>query len=360
MFRAVASLGLAAGLIVAATPVGVSAQLPPECRNAAVDYWRAASYLRAADLEKISGLDWEQLGLVTDPAKVPQEFVDAFATLQPIEESMVDALRSATATEACDFHIDFDKGYMALLPHLAELRNAARALRIASRRELLKGNPDGAAERVAIAYRMTDHISGDGLLISSLVAGAITQHLNPEVAVLMDTGQLTDKGREVLLSALGSFDAADPFNFKGAVKGEASFGSDWVRGTFTGPDAGRQFLKAGLATPDSPPEMAARIAAMDGQALAKEVDRSGRCYEDALFAWDSPRAEQLLAVIDGRARSGEYGSFSALTAPAFSKAFAASERAEASLQAVVRRLREYQPPAPAAEPAEAPTPAEAR
>lgn len=357
MPRTLATLILAAGAALAAVPAPAAAQDGPECRNAAVDYWRAGSYLRGEEVTKVKNLDWEAIGGETDLEKLPEAFHEAVKVYDGIDEAFISAIRGASFADFCDFHIEFENGYMALLPHLGELRNAARVLRLDARNQLATGNPDAAAERIAALYRMARHVSGDGPLISGLVAVAISTIADAEAAVLIESATLTEAGRETLLSAVRAFDAGDPFNLKGTVKSESTLANDWIRRTFTGPRAGKEMVSSfgWVDGDDIPKDAQIRIVTMDGEALRASLDRLDRYYDDALLALNSPRTSDLLAVIDGRVRNGEYGDVGRLIAPSFSKAFGSFQKGRDGLARTEALLRDYEPPADAeAQPAARP------
>jgi len=71
------------------------------------------------------------------------------------------------------FEVEWSKGFEALMPHLAEMRNHARLLRLEAYVLAKKGDIKGAMENVRLMFRIRRLIDNDPTLISKLVGIAI-------------------------------------------------------------------------------------------------------------------------------------------------------------------------------------------
>jgi hypothetical protein len=88
--------------------------------------------------------------------------------------STLDVIRRAADLDVCRFHRDWTRPSIAmLLPELQSLRQAARLLALAARREAADGNLPGALRDVVRLQQMGRHAAAEPILISSLVGNAI-------------------------------------------------------------------------------------------------------------------------------------------------------------------------------------------
>jgi hypothetical protein len=141
--------------------------------NAAVAYARATRLM-------IQNPEWNEhanqrvqwLNLPLDQIPVQE----AAALLAQYRQAL-DQVMNATLHEHCDWQIPIRReGSAALLPHLGEMRSAARLLALDIRLSIREGRLDDAIERLRAGLTMARHV-GDDLLISGLVGAAITQQM---------------------------------------------------------------------------------------------------------------------------------------------------------------------------------------
>jgi hypothetical protein len=86
-------------------------------------------------------------------------------------------------------------------------------------------------------------------------------------------------------------------------------------------------------------EAAQRVGAMDGAALAREVDRYGGVFDDFEAVWNAPDAPEQLKAIERRLEAGEYGPLGTLLTPALTKAHASDAKAKEDRARVMEMLR---------------------
>jgi len=314
--------------------------VPPQDRNAALKY--AYAYISfPEDLNKlVADVDMSKVGFDKNPERQPKEYRDALEALSKGQET-INLLIKASKLKKNDNEIEYESGIWALLPHLAKARSASRLLRLDARARLIQGDPNASAERLATIVRMADHLKTDRTLISSLVAAAMTSLAAQETTAQLDSGLLTPPARATILAAFRALDPVDPFSMKGAVRGERVIFLDWVKRTYTGPDAGKRLVADGVLSvigEDANSDGTKAIAAMSGAELAAEVDRLSPYYDRILAAWDQPDVADRLAALESAISAGEFGTLAKYFAPAMSKARQSSARIQDEVRGITKRL----------------------
>jgi hypothetical protein len=343
----VTSVILMCGLAAAAGVYGGGSAAPapclveddPQCPNAAVSYLHGAELIRTSGkAEQFAGLEWSALAGKTDWKDLPAEFKTAY---EDVPRQAIRSFLAGTRKACCEFHIDWDEGIHAFLPHLGPIRQLARVVRVDARGQLADGDVDGAAERIAGLYRMGTHLSSDRLLISCLVGAAIASLANQEVEAMVASGRLSPEAREVLRRAMDAM-PDDPFGFRPTLRGERRWTLGWISREFRGPDAGRQLVKALHGMWDSaetPQEMVIALSLLDEAGLAREIERMDGFYVEVARVWDWPNAVEELERLDQRCGDGEFGLLAPVAA-AFSKAKAAEIRIQTETSRIRKLLEE--------------------
>lgn len=271
-------------------------------------------------------------------------------------QSHLDRFAAAAALPDCDFGLEYQKGFVAMLPHLSKMRHATRILAADARRHLAAGDPDKAAERLATIYRMADHLTGDHVLISSLVSAAMCAHAHEVVTEALEAGALTAPGRDRLLGALARFDAEDPFAMRACVKMEGALASGWLVLTFPEGRAGSRLAEWGIISADDG-AMVRRFDSMDGATLRREAERMTEYHRQAFDLWDDPQAGAKLEALGALVEAGAFGELAKGFGAAFGRAKEQSLRAEAALADARAALEAYEPEEEAApDAAETPAP----
>ena len=316
----------------------------PVLPNAAVTYCQATQLMGpAGENDPFGKLDWEAIEGKFRWDDMPADFKVAF---EKLPQAAIKAALRAAKMEHCDFQVPREDGLYAVLPHLGQLRQLTRVIRVDARGQLAQGNVDAAAERVSALYTMARHLKSDQTLISTLVAQAIAQTAHQEVEAIVSSGAMTAAVRARLSEAVEKLGTEDPFGHRTAIDGERRWVLDWIRAEFKGPKAGLELVKKLNelgALGDSHPDYRMLIAALDEQKLNEEADRLDRYYDEVLGTWGQPDAEERLARIARRLEQGEFGVLTPLAA-SLKKIFEASQRADAELAKVRETLAE---PAPA-------------
>ncbi|MCB9844834.1 MAG: hypothetical protein H6811_02445 [Phycisphaeraceae bacterium] len=336
-------VGLSLCLFLVTPAIGVAPQpideipadrlVQPREINAALLYYRAwmvgdTFFREFGEREDVYG----------DAGWRPPEDVRTF--LSDNEDSIGSILEAAAQPQA-DFGIEYDKGFMALLPHLGKLRMTARVLATDSRRLIASGDGDGSAERIAGIYGIASHNRSDRVLISTLVSMAVSSLAHQELDELLASELLTENGRQEILAMMDRFGEDDPFGAELALRMEQQLIPAWIARTYAGPTAGLQIMKSGLLSiVDQPATGLSKlgIAAMSDVAIAADLEGYTRYFEDVLKNWGRPDADELLQASAQLAESGHYGVFSRLLCPALTGAHRSDMKARAALEAARDRL----------------------
>lgn len=283
--------------------------------NAALLYQRAWATISTDD-EKFLGDAASKLEKGAAPA---DEFADRLKNAQ----GYIGILTNASRLPGADWGVEYDKGFTALIPHLGQLRRSARIVIADSRRLFDAGQTQDGVERLATVLRMSRH-TGDGLLIASLVGVALSRSALEEIDAAIASNRIDAAGARTLLDALKPLTGEDPFAFRKALEGEAwvVVGSMREKYADKGKDAGRVFIETmgnfGGIKPES--ELWKTIAALDADAIAKDLENASRYYAVVIDSWSMPDAQTRLREAHDDMDKGKYGMLLKVVTAFFSKA----------------------------------------
>ena len=99
-----------------------------------------------------------------------EDFSAAVAADQPA----VERLRQVLVRPQLDFHLDYQKGFTMLLPHLAPMKRAAQKLSAATVADLHNGDTGAAATNICVLLALVRANQNEGTIISHLVRIAMT------------------------------------------------------------------------------------------------------------------------------------------------------------------------------------------
>ncbi|MCX5688197.1 MAG: hypothetical protein NTV94_00135 [Planctomycetota bacterium] len=299
----------------------VTPLVPPEDRNAAIAYLLAMQNLPTDFVTKAADIDYDACGTTRESLDKNEKFKAAVAVMDSFNAG---TWVKASQLRTCDFQWAREEGFALLLPHLGKMRTAARSLRFLARQELGNDNPAKAAEYLATMVRMSNHITGDGFLISSLVGVAITSLSMTEMQTLAQSGRLDEPSRKVLLDALETINKEDPFLMRACIDTEEASVFASIIGKYQGPDAGRHFAKEMLemnGSEDTATQLRAKILdEWDGDRLEREAQKAHAAFDAIRAAWDDKDPVVALAEAEARASREEFGVVAAILCPAMGKA----------------------------------------
>lgn len=293
--------------------------------NAALVYARAWLLLNPDDSKKFTELYKSEAGWVPD--------AEAIKLLEE-NQTHLDMVMRAASMRDCDWGIDYDKGFEALISHVTPLRRDARMLDADAAR-LAKTDPEAAARRLAAMFGMARQGREDGILISSLVGTAIAKSATVRAGWMLDQHFMTPAAAEIILNAARALPTDDPFGVRSSIASEGVVMLESVKRNYTGPDAGRRFLS--LLTRDGDEvEGRAAVEAMNGEQLAAAMEQAARYYTDVVAVWERPDAASELAAI--AEREEQYGPLAPVVAPAFNKGWTSQNDVKQQVAALVQRL----------------------
>lgn len=322
-----AVLTAAAGIAAAKPPTKASEVTGPT--NAALVYARAWIMLSPEQSKKFSDAYKSEAGWTPDP--------DTAALLEG-EQGHINAVMRAAAMPECDWGIDYDRGFEALIPHVGLLRRDARMLDADAARLALQGDSDAAAQRIVAMLRMSGQCGQDGILISSLVGTAICKTAQARAGWMIDQGKMSISAARTILEAARAIPADDAFGAGSSIAAEGVVLVESARLHYTGPDAGKRFIQ--FLSRDGIADSAAwsRIEKMDGDQLVNALEQAGRYYKDAKAVWNQPDGGERLTALAGRL--DEYGPMASIVAPSLSKSWRSQAEVRASLDGLITRLEQ--------------------
>ncbi|MEQ8316219.1 MAG: hypothetical protein RIE77_10120 [Phycisphaerales bacterium] len=317
-------------------------------RNAALDYWRLVNTTSYAD--DLPARAGEAFKLLHPDPEGEDQAIEAPATLLPGGElaaelaeiaDFMDDLERASRETHCDFQVRYEDGYAALLPHLGHMRNFARLLVTDARRLALAGDTTGAADRLATSLRMARHITGDRILISSLVSAAITDMTIKEAYWLFQRTQDAPEIRQILGKAADRFPADDPHKVELALRTERDLVASLAR-QFRGPTAGREFASLFLPmTGDSEEQsVESELQRLDGGQFKSEVEKAVDAFDLVFEAWNAADPPAELRMLGEHFASGDFGPVAVVVVPAFGRAYKSDARARETLEAFRARVND--------------------
>jgi hypothetical protein len=246
-------------------------------------------------------------------------------------------LMDATKVTECDWGIQYQDGFGALLPHLGTLRKYARLLAFDARRCLAEKDLKGAAERYAAIYRMSIHASRGKFLICSLVGEAIQALGCISVQERLDAGELDVETARVILNAAKGIVGEDAHLYVESIAMEEYMAVDWVKEHYTGPDAGERLLTdlSGFNDEEVPGEDV--VSKMDGATLSREVEKTRAYYQGVRAAWHEADAAERLKALSADVEAGKFGKVT-LAIGAFDKAHRSMLKGKEQLATTVKNL----------------------
>ena len=117
-----------------------------------------------------------------------EDFTADIAADQPARELLADVLERPEL----DFHLDYQKGFLLLLPHLAPFKRSAQSLSAAAICDLHQGNPGLATTNLMILLGLVQADQNEHVLISQLVRIAMAAIAVSPTWELLQSTNVTD------------------------------------------------------------------------------------------------------------------------------------------------------------------------
>lgn len=309
-------------LIAACTAVGwpCAAHAQNEDSSNAATWYRRA-YAR---LDTITPEQWDLISEYKRAGGTPSPEVRAI--LQRAQPAIAD-LQRATGQSYNDFGLDYSKGVYMEMPQLQGLRNLARIAAADATMRIADGDGAGAAGEIESLYRMVNNVSGDHVMISSLVSTAVFALTDPLIDTGYDAGVFSDGESAMLLQTMQSFDQLDPFGSVDAMVGEQFMAMQTMRNAIdSGDPIALSDLDTIIGTSGGGP---GELANMDAQAIRTEMDSYSKVMDQyvAAFAMDDPEAAKAeIARLDAACANGDFGVLASILAPAFGNCYSGLDR----------------------------------
>jgi hypothetical protein len=164
MNRCLLAGAVIAGLAMAWVASPTRAAIPPDPDNAALLYYQA--FLTMADLDKEARDNIADVARGTvAPSEKTREYVESC-------RGAIDFADGAKDLQACNWGLQYSKGFDVLMPHLAQMRFLAFVMLADGRLRALDGDYKGALERCLQMETFARHV-GDDTLVSYLVGVSV-------------------------------------------------------------------------------------------------------------------------------------------------------------------------------------------
>lgn len=232
---------------------------------------------------------------------------------------LLDGFVDAGALPECDFGIRYQQGWLADLPHLGRMRTVALALGADARRLAADGRIGQAAERVATMYHLARHVRQDPMIITNLVAMAITDEANKAVSELEAAGPIPAQDRARLVEAIDRFGRDEPFLTRRAIWMEGVVTVGWLAKTFPEGGVASGLIELGLYDANIPASDRSRYDAMTIEDLREQAALMGNFYRSVLEQWESPDAVAKIRAIEQKVGQGEFGMLAKFFAPSLTR-----------------------------------------
>jgi hypothetical protein len=294
--------------------------------NAALSYYRAWATMNP-DLAEMLDTRGETMTLEAGAA---EQLLGA--------QEVIDDLIEASEIAGVDWEVKYADGFAALMPHLGKMRTGAKLVGADALRCAEAGDGAGAAERLGSLYRMAGHVSGDPLLISSMVGMAIGNLANDLTGQLIDDDALDADDAKVVLHAIGDADRVNRFGEREAIIGEWRIMCEYILRNARGDRAGAEMLAAIGMDADSEPTRA--ISRMNAQELLAEIGGLSVYHGDVLAAWDAGDRDELIAIETRIEQNQAYGAVARVLGVAVVRIYDSYMKQNSDTKALVERLQE--------------------
>ena len=329
--RLTAAIAAAAALLLA-----IAGARPTAAQSNAAPLWsesfRTAGFgtanpvLSAEDLNFL--IDATERGAALSPAERARA-----ADLMDRSAAMRAQFAAAAAVRRCDWELDRARGFSLELPHLANMRQAARILKVQAKWQLDEGRGAEAVASLAALGAMAAQPGQDDIAISSLVGSAIAAQVSEAVGSAIDHGAIDAPAAEKLIDAFAGLKGDDAFRYGAAVLGEERMVRASIDGCRSDADLRKLLAGATDGAVRQPPSLAEAQQQL-GQ-LRPLYERAAK----ALANPDAAAAEAELRRIDAAAEAGRFGSLAGLLAPDFVKLLQSKLAAQESVARLLATLQ---------------------
>lgn len=310
-----------------AAPARAQENAAPLWRQAftAAGFGGGARYLTDEEMEFVSDLGFP-------PSIEERARLDAIMTKSaPVRQQF----EAAARVRRSDWELDTSLGFELTLPHLANLRSAARMLRVQAMWELDGGDSGAATGTLQALGNMGMQVGQDDILVSSLVGTAVGSMFVEGAQFAIESGAIDQKAAESFLEGMGPLKGPDPFGYSKAIAGEWDFMSASLsRAKDDRGLADLLQLADAPGTPGGAPRMTLEQARREAAGLKPLYDRAARAFSSP----DPNAAMEELRRIDQGAQGGKFGELAKVLFPSLMQAYQAKLRVQQDIALLVAKL----------------------
>ena len=210
------------------TPGALYPEPIPDEENAALLYQQAFAQLALTNDEDVAICTVDTLEAWS---ALTEEEQDTVRRALKKNANYLMLLHQAVRLEKCQFDLRYSDGFAMLLPHLVEIRHAARVLQAAALVALTEGDTEQACQHWLDSVALARHTGDEKILISELVRVACLSISTHTLESMVESGRLSDSQLAQAASALEDFDLRP--GLAESLRGELAFARSIFTASFT-------------------------------------------------------------------------------------------------------------------------------
>jgi hypothetical protein len=243
-------------------------------------------------------------------------------------ERAIELARQASTLDYTDFGLDRSQGFNTLLPHTSMMRSLSRLLNLQSNMERANGRMSESAAITAALLQVSQDVSSDGIMITSLVGVASAQLGFDTIDDAIARGDLDAESAAIILKGLGK-GTQDPYRFSETGVSEL----DMIEVSMElyedpGPGLAADIEWLSETNEDS---LLDQLQMKNPEEMKELLDQARPGFElgaDAFLEPDPAKGRAMIAELNSGLAEGEYGLLAKLFIPDYEGVFNAKLRAD--------------------------------
>jgi len=292
-------------------------------------------------IEDVQSLSDEQLIAIQAYAGEGGEPTPEVRALLRSVEPTLSLLRRGASQQYSDYGLDYSQGFDLRLPHLRDMRTAAKLMNAQVKLKMHDGDVNGAARDLASMYRMGGHMGDDRTIISGLVGHAIFAYGDETVQDAIDRGAIDSEAAAELVKGVQFLDENDPFGYVESIFTEQQLMTSTLRETLQSEGGADELAEMLMVPVDAGGDVSEQLRSIDLDQEMAKLDSAMNEVAEVFMLTDEDEARRRMDELDAAIENGEYGMFVSLVMPAYDKVYDRMLEARemiAERQAVLEKL----------------------
>ncbi len=220
-----------------------------------------------------------------------------------------DSMHKAARRDSADYHLDYRQGPGLMLPHLGALRSIVIDLNFDAQMRIGRSDPRGASKNLSTILKVSDHLTDNRLVISSLVAVATFSNADGTIQQGFDEGAFDAVDASAMLRAMRDMPDEDPFGFSEAIAMEQEMMVGWLEGFGDDPRHNEAFGEV-LDWSMDDDQHGVFLDSLEETGFQAAIDLFDRAMGRVLRAFlmeDRAKGKEAMAALDKEIKAGGYG-----------------------------------------------------